>query len=110
MLNKFYVVSGLRPNFRKSEIAGIALLKDAKVALCGLKSLDLTKESIKILGVDISYNKRFQDDINFCMTVKNICNVIKLWRMRHLSLEGKITIFKSLALSKSVLGFTYYCP
>ena len=36
------------------------------------------------------------------MTVKNICNVIKLWRMRHLSLEGKITIFKSLALPKIV--------
>ena len=36
------------------------------------------------------------------MTVKNICNVIKLWRMRHLSLEGKITIFKSLALSEIV--------
>ena len=36
------------------------------------------------------------------MTVKNICNVIKLWRMRHLSPEGKITIFKSLALSKIV--------
>ena len=36
------------------------------------------------------------------MTVKNICNVIKLWRMRHLSLEGKITNFKSLALSKIV--------
>ena len=34
------------------------------------------------------------------MTVKNICNVIKLWRMRHLSLEGKTTIFKSIALSK----------
>ena len=36
------------------------------------------------------------------MTVKNICNVIKLWCLRHLSLEGKITIFKSLALSKIV--------
>ena len=36
------------------------------------------------------------------MTVKNICNVIKLWRMRHLSLEDKINMFKSLALSKIV--------
>ena len=72
------------------------------MALCGLKSLDLTKESIKLLGVHISHNKKFQDDINFCTTVKNICNVIKLWRMRHLSLKGKITIFKSLALSKIV--------
>ena len=102
MLNQFYMVSGLRPNFCKCEIAGIVSLKDAKVALCGLKSLDLTKESIKIFGVHISYNKKFQDDINFCMTVQNIFNVIKLWRMRHLSLEGKTTIFKLLALSKIV--------
>ena len=102
MVTQFYMVSGLRPNFSKCEIAGISSLRDAKVVLCGLKSLDLTKESIKILVVHISYNKKLYDDINFCMTVKNICNVIKLWRMRHLFLESKITIFKSLALSKIV--------
>ena len=102
MLNQFYMVSGLRPNFSKCQIAGIGSLKHAKVALCGLKILDLTKESIKILGVYISYNTKLQNNINFCMTVKNICNVIKSWRMRHLSLEGNITIFKSLALSKIV--------
>ena len=72
------------------------------MAFCGLKNLDLTKESIKILAVHISYNKKLQDDINFCTTVKNICNVIKLRRMRHLSLEGKTTIFKSFPLSKIV--------
>ena len=96
------MVSGLRPNLSKCEIAGIGSLKDAKVAPCGLKSLYLTKESIKILGVHIYYNKKLQDDINFCTAVKNIYNVIKLWRMRHLSLEGKITFFKSLAISKIV--------
>ena len=42
MLNQFYIVSGLRLNFSKCEIAGIGSLKDAKVALCGLKSSDLT--------------------------------------------------------------------
>ena len=36
------MVSGLCPNFSKCEKADIGLLKDAKVALCGLKSLDLT--------------------------------------------------------------------
>ena len=65
MMNQFYMVLGLCPNFSKCKIAGTGLLKDAKVALCGLKSLDLTKESIKILGVHISYNKKLQDDINF---------------------------------------------
>ena len=96
------MVSGLRPNFSKCEIAGIGSLKYAKMVICGLKSLDLIKESIKISDVHISCNKKLQDDVNFCMTVKNICNVIKLWRMRHLSPEGKITIFKSIALSKIV--------
>ena len=54
----------------------------------------LTKASIKILGVHMSYNKKLQDDINFYTAVKNICNVIKL------TLEGKITTFNSLAICK----------
>ena len=54
----------------------------------------LTKGSIKILGVHMSYNKKLQDDINFYTAVKNICNVIKL------TLEGKITTFNSLAICK----------
>ena len=66
--------SGLRPNLSKCEIAGIGSLKDAKVALYGMKSL--TKESIKILGVHISYNKKLQDDLNFCTAIKNIFDVI----------------------------------
>ena len=86
ILDEFYMVSGLCPNLSKCEIAAINSLKDAKVALCGLKSLDLTKESVEILGVHISYNKKLQDDINVCTVVKNICNMIKYWRMRHLSL------------------------
>ena len=36
------------------------------------------------------------------MVGKNVYNVIKLWHMRHLSQEDKITTFKSLAISKIV--------
>ena len=62
-----------------------------------MKNINLTEESIKMLGVHISYNKKIQDDLNFAETIKNLCKVIKLWHMRKLTLEGKITIFKSLA-------------
>ena len=99
-LEIFYTASGLRPDLRKCEIAGLGILKDVKVALCDLKNVDLTKECIKILGIHLSYNKKLQDDMNFCNTIKNICHVIKVWRMRNLSLEGKIIIFKTLAVSK----------
>ena len=67
-----------------------------------MKNINLAKERIKTLGVNISYNKKIQGDLNFTKTNKNLCNVIKLWRMRKLTLAGKITIFKSLAISKIV--------
>ena len=84
MLDQFYVVTELRPDFY------------------GLKNLDFSKESIKILGVHISYNRKLQNDINFCTAVKNICNLMKLWCISHLSLEDKTTTFKSFAISKIV--------
>ena len=67
-----------------------------------MKNINLTKESIQILGVHISFNKKNQDDLNFTKTIKTLCNIIKLWHMRKLTLEGKITIFKSLAISNIV--------
>ena len=38
--------------------------------------------------------------MNICTEVKIIRYVIKLWRMRHLTLEGKINTFKFIAISK----------
>ena len=67
-----------------------------------MKSLDVNKECIKVSGVHISYNKKLQDNNNFCDTVKNIFSIIRLCRMRQLSLEGKAIIFKSLTVSKIV--------
>ena len=34
------------------------------------------------------------------MIIANIQRVLKLWKIRNLNLEGKILIFKTLALSK----------
>ena len=48
MLDQFCMVSGIHPNLSKNEMTGNGFLKNAKVALCGLKNLHLTKESIKI--------------------------------------------------------------
>ena len=46
--------------------------KGAKVALCGMKSIDLTIDSIKILGVHFSYNKTLETERNFvCVMKKN---------------------------------------
>ena len=81
-------------------MVGIGVLKNVNVALCGMKNVDLTKETIKTLDVHISYNKRLQDDLNYHDSIKNIVNVIRPWRIRKLTLQGKVIILKSLAISK----------
>ena len=98
----FSEYSGLRLNTTKCEIAGLGVLKGVKTLLCGMVCIDLTKETIKILGIHYSYNKHIQVEKNFYDHVKAIETVLKVWRMRNLTLQGKITIFKTLAISKIV--------
>ena len=81
-------------------MAGISALKGVNVAVCGIKCIDSTKEAIKILGVFFSYDKNLLHENNFRKTILNIERILKMWRQRNLALEGKIIVFKILALSK----------
>ena len=101
-MRHFSNFSRLHPNLDKCKIAGIGVLKNVNVALCGRKNINMAKESIQILEAHISYHKKNQDDLNFCKTIKKLYNVIEPWHMRKLSLEGKTSIFKSLAVQKIV--------
>ena len=60
------------------------------------------KFSVKILGIHFSYNKKIEDEENFIKLIKKIENVLKIWRIRNLTVQGKITIFKTLAISKVI--------
>ena len=96
--NLFSKFSGLKLNKAKCELCGIGANKGDVRALCGFKGVDLTEESIRVLGVHFSYNKNICLQRNFIDVIKNIENVLKIWKMRNLTLSGKITIFKTLAI------------
>ena len=100
--DKFSLVSGLKPNEAKCERAGIGVLKGVSLALCGMNCIDITKKTIKILGIHFSDNKILETEENFIRHVRKIGKVLKLWRMRNLTVKGKITIFKTLAISKII--------
>ena len=53
-------------------------------------------------GVCFSYNKNLEQHKNFCKRIVKMENILKLWRMRQVTLEGKITVFKSLVISKII--------
>ena len=57
---------------------------------------------MKILGVHFSYNINLYQDKNICEHIVKIENILRLWRMRQLILEGRIMVFKSLAVSKVI--------
>ena len=100
VFDTFSIYSGLKPNKSKCKIAGIGALKGVSLELCGMECIDLTKNSVKILGIHFSYNKKIENEENFIKIIKKIENVLKIWRIRNLTIQGKITIFKTLAISK----------
>ena len=107
----FSLFSGLKANFSKCEIVGLGSLKGVLEAVCCLKSINLTTNTIKILGVHFSYNSTLKVQNNFLDTVKSIQQVLSFWKRRILSLEGRIIIFKTLAIFKFVyLAFLTVIP
>ena len=62
------------------------------MALCGIRSVNLHENTIKILGIHYSYNKQLENGENFRKCIAKIENALKLWRAGNLSLEGKITV------------------
>ena len=70
--------------------------------VCGMQSVDLTRDAIKILGIYFSYNINLTNQNNYCKANTSIHDILKLWTTRNLSIEGKIVVFKTLAVSKLV--------
>ena len=94
--------SRLKPTSSKCEITGIGVLKVVQVAVCGVRCVDLKTDTLKILGTYFSYDEKLKDEKNFYTIVTNIQRVQRIWKMRNLTLEGEIVIFKTLAISKIV--------
>ena len=103
----FSLFSGLNANFS----IGLDSLKGVLEAACGLKSVNLITNTFKILGVHFSYNSTLKVQNNFLDTVKSIQQALRFWNRRIFSLEGKVIIFKTLAISKIVcLAFLTVIP
>ena len=72
------------------------------MAVCGIQCVGLVSDTIKILETHFSYNEKLKVERNFCLIIANIQRVLKLWKLRNITLEGKILIFKTFALSKVI--------
>ena len=89
-------------NNAKCKIAGIGVKNGVKMAFCVTKCIDLTDDIIKILSIFFSYNKKLEQEKSFLKHIVKIQNILKLWKLKNVTIEGRIVVFKSLAISKII--------
>ena len=78
------------------------VLNGVKMTVCGMRSINLNDESMKILGIHFSCNEKLKGEKSFYDVITNIQLVSKLCNLRNLTLKGKIVTLKTIALSKII--------
>ena len=91
--------SGLEINKSKTEALWLGCLKYCKQKPFGFK---WPNEPILALGIYFSYDKKKSDKLNFEEKLAKMEKLLNIWKMRVLTLIGKITVIKSLALVKLI--------
>ena len=102
LLRQFYKMSGLKINVDKTRALWIGSSCGSSETMCGELALDWSQEPLKILGVTFSPLVFNIWDLNSKEILIKIKNLLNQWSKRKLSLSGRITVIKSLAISKFV--------
>ena len=98
ILEDFEGISGLKINLSKCKAVWIGKSRFNNFKMCENLKLIWTSE-FRLLGVDFD-NDLAKMDLNFRTKLDEIKKLYNNWLYRHLSPIGRITVIKSMALSK----------
>ena len=98
ILDQFRDISGLKINLTKCKAVWIGKHRFSNMKMCPEQKLVWTNQ-FRLLGVDFDSDLALMDN-NFRTKIEEIDKLFKCWLYRHLTPLGKITIIKSMALSK----------
>ena len=102
VLDNFHVISGLKINIEKTKAIWIGSLSNSNRRVCRNYQLDWTQGPFKILGVIFTTEVFDIWDVNTAPIKNQVEQLLRQWSKRKLTLFGRITIIKSLALSKFI--------
>ena len=97
LVNEFEKYSGLKLNIEKTEVMWLG---SAKHNLDKPLDLKWSDKVIKILGIHFGHNKQEMVRANYESKVQSLKTTLAIWKMRDLTLNGRILISKVLGLSK----------
>ena len=98
VLNSFYMLSGLKISVHKTKAVWFGSKYDSNEKLCPEISLNWVK-NFDLLGITFDNNLEKMEE-NFQSKIQKIESLLGHWSYRYLSPFGKVTVLKTLALSK----------
>ena len=100
LLKQYYKMSGLKINIDKTRALWIGSSSSSTERLCEEFPLDWSQEPLRILGVTFSPLVFNIWELNSQEILLKVKNTLNHWFKRRLTLSGRITVIKSLAISK----------
>ena len=101
IFHEFYLTSGLKLNYDKTNIVGLGNQRSPPGIIC--KELQIgCVTSFTLLGIKLDTNLKIIPDIDYNSKIANIEGLLKAYKQRKLSLIGKITVPKTFAVPKLV--------
>ena len=101
LLYNFALISGHRVNYEKTEAPWMGSCKSSEITLPSSKPI-LWANKVYALGVCFSALEDTPAHISFSEKMDKLQSILNSWSARRLTLLGKITIIKSLAVSQIV--------
>lgn len=99
-LNEFAEISGLKVNCNKTQIVWIGSMKNSEVRYLRDSNFQWNPGIFKVLGVKFSTDISTISDLNYDGKLSEIRRILNRWRKRQLTPFGKITVIKTLVMSK----------
>ena len=99
-LKWFERISGLKVNFDKTQVIWIGSRKYSRRKLCQNWDLIWGKTSFKLLGIEFDVDLSRICEINFRKNIAASTKTLKQWEKRLLSPVGRITVIKTLIISR----------
>ena len=93
-------MSGLRVNMDKTKLVWIGKKRNSKDKFEIGKELAWGASNFTLLGINFSVDLTNMVELNYLSAIKGLEKLFNLWNHRYLTPIGKITVIKSLALSK----------
>ena len=100
VLKLYANASGLCVNIDKTKVVWIGSRKSSNLRFCEEVNLHWEMNEFTVLGVKFTYNLKDMVDLNYSDKLNEIRKMFLNWSKRILTPLGKITVIKSLALSK----------